>query len=259
MRSEYHLRWVLIGTAAILVGSLATAAQSQSPTDFWNSEWKRQHGKFDDNWSRSRESAWDRWNDRDSNDTPPRDRAPRKAVASQPSGGAYCVRTCDGFYFPLTPQAGNGNAQALCQSLCPAAKTDVYYRRGDSMDEARNRRGKTYASLAEAFSYRKQLKPDCTCKSAGTPAMSVANDTTLRSGDLVVTQTAVVVFRGGSQLPHKDRDFVDFRSAREVAGQHRNQLDAMINRYYTVRAQAPIETNARQSDEPTRRARRPRR
>jgi len=259
MRSEYQLRWVLILTAATLAASLATVAQSQSPTDFWNSEWKRQRGMSDNNWSRSRESGWDHWNDRDSNHTAPRDRAPRKAVASKPSGGAYCVRTCDGFYFPLTPQAGNSNAQALCQSLCPAAKTDVYYRRGDSMDEARNRSGKSYASLAEAFAYRNQLKPDCRCRSAGTPAMSVADDPTLRSGDLVVTKTAVVVFRGGSQLPHKDRDFVDYRSAREVAGQHRNQLDAMINRYYTVRAQAPAEQKVRQSDEPTRRARRTRR
>jgi hypothetical protein len=218
MGFEYHRRWVLISTAATLVGSLAALAQGQSPTDFWNSEWKRQHGMADDNWSRSRESGWDRWNDRDSNDIPPRVRAPRKAVASQPRGGAYCVRTCDGFYFPLTLQAGNGNAQALCQSLCPAAKTDVYYRRGDAMDEARNRSGKSYASLPEAFAYRKQLKPDCTCRSAGTPAMSVANDPTLRSGDLVVTPTAVVVFRGGSKPPHKDRDFVDYRNAREVAG-----------------------------------------
>ena len=55
--------------------------------------------------------------------------------------------------------------------------------------------GKSYASLLVAFAYRKQLKPDCTCRSAGTQTMSVANDRTLRSGDLVVTQTAVVVFR----------------------------------------------------------------
>jgi hypothetical protein len=254
MDFEYHRRWILILTAATLVGSFATLVQGQSPTDFWNSEWKRQRGMSDDNWSRSRESGWDRWNDRDSNDTPPRDRAPRKAVASQPSGGAYCVRTCDGFYFPLTAHGGNGNAQTLCQSLCPAAKTDVYYRRGDAMGEARSRNGKSYASLPEAFAYRKQLKPDCTCRSAVTPAMSVADDPTLRSGDLVVTQTAVVVFRGGLQPPHKDRDFADYRSAREVAGQHRNQLDAMIQRYYTVRAQAPAEQEARQ-----RRARRTRR
>lgn len=245
MRPEYYLRWVLILTAATLVGSLATVAQSQSPTDFWNSEWKRQRGVSDTNWSRSQESGWDRWNDRDSNDTPPRDRAPRKAAASNPNGGAYCVRTCDGFYFPLTPQAGNGTAPARCQSLCPAAKTDVYYRRGNSMDGARNRSGKSYASLPEAFAYRKQLKPDCSCRSAGTPVMSVADDPTLRSGDLVVSQTAVVVFRGGSQLPHKDRDFRDYQSAREIAGQHRNQLDAMINRYYTVRAQAPAEQKRR--------------
>jgi len=253
MRSEYHHRLVLIATAAALIGSLATLAHGQSPTEFWNSEWKRQRGMSDDNWSR--QSGRDRWNDSDSNDPPLRQRAPRKAAASQPRGGAYCVRMCDGFYFPLTPPTGNGDAQALCQSLCPAAKTDVYYRRGDAMNEALNRSGKSYASLPEAFAYRKKLKSDCTCRSAGTAAMSVANDPTLRTGDLVVAQTGVVVFRGGPELPHKEGDFVDYRSAMHVAGEHRNQLDAMISRYYTVRAQAP----ARTSDEPTRRARRTRR
>jgi hypothetical protein len=259
MRLEYLVRSVLIVTAAALVGGIATFAQGQSPTDFLNNEWKRQRGMSEDNRSRSRESGWDRWNDRDSDDTPhPRRRAPRKkTVASEPGGGAYCVRTCDGFYFPLASHAGNGDSQALCQSLCPAAKTDVYYRRGDSMDEARTRSGMSYASLPEAFNYRKQLKRDCSCRSAGTPSMSVANDPTLRSGDLVVTQAGVVVFRGGSQLPHQDRDFVDYRRAKEVAGQHRHQLDALINRYYTVRAQAPAE--ARQAHEPTHRARRRRR
>jgi hypothetical protein len=258
MRSEYHRRLVLISAAVILVGGLAAVAQGQSPTDFWNSEWKRHRGMSDDNGSRSRDSGWGRWNDSDSNDGPPRDRAPRKAVASQP-GGAYCVRTCDGFYFPLTSQTSNGTAQALCQSLCPAAKTDVYYRRGDSMEQARNRSGKSYASLPDAFAYRKQLKPGCTCRSANAPPMSVANDPTLRSGDLVVTQTGVMVFRGGSQPPHKGGDFVDYRSGREVAGQPRNQLDAMVKRYYTTRAQAPAAQKAKQSDEPTHRARRRRR
>ena len=59
----------------------------------------------------------------------------------------------------------------------------------------------------------------------------------------MVTDTAVVAFRGASQPPHSDRDFVDYRNAREIAARHRNQLDEMIERYYTVRAQAPAKQN----------------
>jgi hypothetical protein len=219
--------------------SVASVAWSQSPTEFWNSEWRRGRATTTGNDSRSRDNQWDRWQDRDSQESPS-PAAPRRkeTTASQSDGGAYCVRTCDGFYFPLT-SAQQSNAPALCQSLCPAAKTDVYYRRGDSMEDARTRAGKSYASLPEAFAYRKQLKPDCTCQSASTSPMSVADDPTLRSGDLVVTEAGAVVFRGSSQLPHKQGDFVDYRIAREVAGSVRSQLAAMIRRYYTAHAEAP--------------------
>jgi hypothetical protein len=85
--------------------------------------------------------------------------------------------------------------------------------------------------------------------------LSAIDDPTLRAGDLVVTDSGVNVFRGGSQLPHKDRDFVDYRGAREVAGQHRGQLEAMVRRYYNVHAQAPAaQEKAKKAENPTRRS-----
>lgn len=51
---------------------------------------------------------------------------PAPPVAS--SGGrftTYCVRTCDGRYFPLTSRGGGTPAQ-MCQSFCPASQTKVF-------------------------------------------------------------------------------------------------------------------------------------
>ena len=51
--------------------------------------------------------------------------APRNAERSEAGGTAYCVRTCDGRYFPIERHAGVTPAQA-CSSFCPAAETRIY-------------------------------------------------------------------------------------------------------------------------------------
>jgi hypothetical protein len=68
--------------------------------------------------------------------------------------------------------------------------------------------------------------------------MTVENDPTLRSGDIVVTDAGVRVFQGASRRPYQAKDFVDYRNTRAVAGGMRTKLDAMAKRYYTTRAQA---------------------
>src|SRR4051812_34000500 len=44
--------------------------------------------------------------------------APR--VAGSGSGPAFCVRSCDGKYFPLTTR-GNATPVQMCQVFCPAS------------------------------------------------------------------------------------------------------------------------------------------
>src|SRR5882757_4097709 len=62
----------------------------------------------------------------------------RPAPAPRPSAGgggrmAYCVRTCDGRYFPAQASEGQSRA-AVCNSFCPASETKVFY--GGSIDNA---------------------------------------------------------------------------------------------------------------------------
>lgn len=117
----------------------------------------------------------------------------RYGPASTPSIGgsnigrsvAYCVRLCDGRYFPMARHA-NANPIQLCSSFCPAAKTAVY--NGSQIDYAVASNGARYADLDTAFVYRQKIVAGCTCNGRdtfGLAPISVANDPTLRPGDIV--------------------------------------------------------------------------
>src|SRR4051794_14613316 len=48
------------------------------------------------------------------------------------SGPAFCVRSCDGKYFPLA--RGSVTPVEMCQAFCPASPTKVFF--GSSIDGA---------------------------------------------------------------------------------------------------------------------------
>ena len=108
--------------------------------------------------------------------------------ATRSEGGvAYCVRLCDGRYFPIQRHSGASSAQT-CSSLCPASATKIY--NGNGIDHAVAPDGKRYSELATAFAYRKKIIPGCTCNGRdafGLVTAPVADDPTLRPGDIVAT------------------------------------------------------------------------
>ncbi len=115
------------------------------------------------------------------------------AVRARGVSTAYCVRTCDGRYFPVN-QNGDQSRAETCSSLCPASETKVYY--GSSIDSATTDGGKAYPSLANAFKYREQLVAACTCNgkdSVGLASIAIAEDKTLRKGDIVAGEGGLVV------------------------------------------------------------------
>jgi len=107
-----------------------------------------------------------------------------------------CVRSCDGFYFPISystvPARFAADAQA-CQRLCPGAEVSLYsYRNpGDSMQQAVAINGAPYTALPNAFRYRKELVAGCSCRKPGeswAQALRNADDpSTFQRGDIVVT------------------------------------------------------------------------
>jgi Protein of unknown function (DUF2865) len=109
----------------------------------------------------------------------------------------YCVRSCDGHYFPVHAQPRLSAAEA-CRSFCPAARTQVYS--GGSIDTAIAANGSRYADLANAYLYRKQAVPYRSCNGRdtfGLARMDAKSDPTLRLGDIVATENGFVAFTGG--------------------------------------------------------------
>jgi hypothetical protein len=115
------------------------------------------------------------------------------------ASGTYmtlCVRTCDGFYFPISysalPNKFGEDAQT-CQRLCPATEATLYSHRttGEDITQAVSTNGRLYTEMANAFAYRKQFNPSCSCKAAGqtwADALKQIDDQTVERGDVVVTE-----------------------------------------------------------------------
>ncbi len=122
--------------------------------------------------------------------------APRGEGRVRYSGGggqAFCVRTCDGRYFPVSG-SDNASRAASCNSFCPASETKVFS--GSNIDNATADNGKSYSDLPNAFRFRNELVSGCTCNGkdqAGLAPVKIENDPTLRKGDIVAGENGLLV------------------------------------------------------------------
>jgi Protein of unknown function (DUF2865) len=118
-----------------------------------------------------------------------------------PQSGTYrtvCARSCDGFYFPIsfaTVPARFPDDEKTCKSLCPAAEATLFaYRNpGEDMSQAVSINGQPYSSSPNAFHYRQEFSPSCSCKAPGqtwADALKTIDDTAAaqQQGDIIVTE-----------------------------------------------------------------------
>jgi Protein of unknown function (DUF2865) len=156
---------------------------------------------------------------------PPRAEPPKPQVPE----GAYCVRLCDGRYFPLAQHAGgDASPEKLCSAMCPASATRIYF--GGGIDEATTADGAPYSKLKNAFLYRERVVDNCTCNGrdvGGTAAIDVYKDPTLRPGDIVVTKGGPRVFNGSEEGPRRAANFVAPEKARGLPENVRHTLASM--------------------------------
>lgn len=93
------------------------------------------------------------------------------ALSDQLSGSfrTLCVRTCDGYYFPISFNAPKGRLATdtnVCRALCPGTETRLYYHHnpGEEAEQAiAADTGEPITRLPNAFRYRSQVVPACTC------------------------------------------------------------------------------------------------
>jgi hypothetical protein len=107
-----------------------------------------------------------------------------------------CVRTCDGYFFPVsysTSQARFRDDEQACQRMCPASEVQLFtYRNpGEDVAQAVSVSGQPYSSLPNAFRYRQEFNAACSCRRPGeswADALKHLDDTTVERGDIVVTE-----------------------------------------------------------------------
>jgi hypothetical protein len=118
-----------------------------------------------------------------------------------PQSGTFrtvCVRSCDGGYFPIsfaTVPARFPDDEKTCKSLCPAAEATLFtYRNpGEDISQAVSINGQPYSSSPNAFRYRQEFNPSCSCKAAGqtwSDALKSIDDKAAaeQQGDIIVTE-----------------------------------------------------------------------
>ncbi len=105
-----------------------------------------------------------------------------------------CVRTCDGFYFPIsfaTVPSKFQDDERACQRMCPATEAQLFTHRnpGEDVSQAVSLAGKPYTSLPNAFHYRQEFSSVCSCKRPDQSWVDALgpSDATVERGDIVVT------------------------------------------------------------------------
>jgi hypothetical protein len=124
--------------------------------------------------------------------------APHARAGTYGGAQAFCVRTCDGRYFPVSATDSQSRA-ASCNSFCPASETKVVY--GSHIDDAATESGKPYSELPNAFRYRNELVAGCTCNGrdqVGLAQVGIEDDKTLRKGDIVAGPEGLMVAGRGA-------------------------------------------------------------
>jgi hypothetical protein len=160
----------------------------------------------------------------------PRDGLPGggSGFSSEPRAGGFCVRTCDGYFFPLI-KSTKATRQQSCALACPAAPMEIYD--GATIETARSYKGQRYSALPVAFAFRDRAKTKCACND---PQSSQAffektarSDPTLQSGDIVVEDNGAFVYSGSNLVPLSNASF--------MSTQIRDRLRAMLRRTAAVR------------------------
>ena len=107
----------------------------------------------------------------------------RPSLSTAPKLGGFrtmCVRTCDGYYFPVSHASTTSQLprdQSICNALCPASETRLYVHRNadQETEDMVSLRGEPYTALPAAFKYRTQARnPLCTCGAANPRSAGLA-------------------------------------------------------------------------------------
>ncbi|MER9616863.1 DUF2865 domain-containing protein [Mesorhizobium sp. M0207] len=125
------------------------------------------------------------------------------ADMGQPQGEfrTMCVRTCDGYFFPMSNAASLGDFerdQKNCESSCPGTEMQVFYTRGMNSDSASmtsSVTGRPYIELPTAYLYKQSdmpRPPTCGCNAAQNFEIIAGNPPTREQSEANVESTPFI-------------------------------------------------------------------
>lgn len=154
---------------------------------------------------------------------------------------AFCVRTCDGHYFPVQAN-GQYSAAQMCSAFCPAGDAKIYT--GSGIDHAVSTDGHPYSELPNAYAYRKKLVANCTCNGKdvfGVARLATNADPTLQRGDVVATGHGMMAVTG------KTGNGPQFTAAGNYRGFSEGYRDKIVNMEVRPGQKSPPQTDGRAS------------
>lgn len=119
-----------------------------------------------------------------------------RMLGDVPTYRTLCVRTCDGYYFPISfaalPERFEQDAQQ-CRQMCPNAVVELYVHEnpGGSVEQMVSLSGRPYESIPTAFLYRKEYVKGCSCNPY-TLALEKAEQQLATQGDPTVKVPDIV-------------------------------------------------------------------
>ncbi len=133
--------------------------------------------------------------------------------------GGYCVRTCDGYFFPLI-KSSRATRQQSCNFACPSATVEIFD--GSSIESSRSARGQTYKALMDSIASHPAASGRCSCNDPSTSAAysraAARTDPTLQTGDFVIEDEGPLVFGREGLVPLAQARFVAPRTRASVLG-----------------------------------------
>lgn len=144
-----------------------------------------------------------------------------------------CVRTCDGFYFPIGDNVGRERLYQdarTCQARCDGEAQLYYYPlNGGSVETMVDMGGRPYAQSETAFLYRKRMVEGCACKPAPWSAESAARHQGYKDDERAIADMRRSSQRyAGSAGPGSD---IDAYLMREGEGPQQSPWDGGVRRY----------------------------
>lgn len=164
---------------------------------------------------------------------------PTQTVPAVGGTRTVCVRTCDGYVFPLGRLRSQKDLpvhETACAAACPNAPTQLFTLAAGraEMDQAVSLKGQPYLASAWANVFRRKRVEDCTCQPPGIAAtpLPIVSDLTLRRGDVVATEDSAEVV---TRISRRGPVLADFREVSGLSRRSRRQIDDRVG---TMRREA---------------------